>query len=254
MIAVIIPIWCQNKQTLDMLEGAADSWRQQQELVIYPTCNRLHGITPEELEASLTSISGKPVRVLYEPYVERTVAGAWNHGINTAINDGYTDFVITSQDVLWHPGAINRLVDFGRTCTNQIVSGVEQRQASSDTTVTEGADFSGLYLSMENIKQFGPFFEGYRPGYFEDNDYVANVWSKGGFTNQFHGAKFFHQGSGTIKLDAELAHHVSHWFGINKKLFCDRWGSEPVGTRAEAIGRYDFKRRTNEQTHQNQEV
>ena len=240
MTALIIPIWVQNEDTLKMFLGAAATWKQQSPLVVYATTNRLHHVSADELRERLAAASGHEIKVLHEDGVERSVAGAWNHSIRAAQADGHKDFVITAQDVFWHPYAIDRLVAIGRPRENALTSGVDERQAEGDG-ITEGADFSGVYLSDVTLGKFGEFCDLYRPSYCEDNDYVAEVWKRGGEIGQAHSVRFFHIGSGTIKTDAEAAHHVRHWFGINKKLFVDRWGSEPVGTRAEAIGRYRFQ-------------
>lgn len=237
MTALIIPVWCQNEASLTMFLSAAESWRQQSPLKVYAPTNRLHGITADELQKQLADRSGQEIRVLHEDGVERTVAGAWNYGIKTAIAEGHSDFVITAMDVFWHPYAIDRLVEIGRPMEDCIVSGVEERQAHGDD-LTEGADFSGLYLSFVTWNRFGEFDEGYKPAYFEDNHAVAQVWQRGGDIRQTHSARFFHHGSGTCKCDAEASHHTRHWFGHNRKRFVDIWGCEPVGTKAEAIGRY----------------
>ncbi len=243
MAALIIPIWCQTEATRHMLVSASATWKAQPPLSVYAVTNRLHGVSPDALRLALEKASGQNVKVLHEDLVERSVAGAWNHGIRTATADGHTDFVITAQDVFWHPEAIGKLIEIGRSFEDTIVSGVDDRHANGDGMV-EGADFSGLYLSAATLARFGEFFEGYRPAYFEDNDYVAQVWQAGGKIAQTNSARFFHHGSGTIKTDPEAAHHVNHWFGINRKLFVDRWGSEPVGTKAEADGRYCFRKPT----------
>lgn len=240
MTAIVVPIWCQNPDTLAMLLSAAESWRQQSQLVAYCPTNRLHGISAVDLQSQLIERSGQSVRVLHEDFVERTVAGAWNYGLKMAIEDGHKDFVVTAMDVFWHPYAIDRLVQVGRPMNNAIVSGVEERQADGDG-MTEGADFSGVYLSDVTLKKFGWVCPEYS-AYHEDNDYAAQVWSLGGDTLQAHSVQFFHHGSGTIKTDAEAAHHVQHWFGINKRLFVQRWGAAPAGTKSEAMAQYDFGR------------
>ncbi len=244
MTALIIPVWCQNADSLNMFLGAAATWKEQAPLVVYAPTNRLAGITPEELQAQLRAASGQTVQVLHQPGKERSVAGAWNFGVQTALAAGHLDFVVTAMDVFWHPYAIDRLVKVGRPRTNELTTGVDERQAQGDG-LTEGADFSGLYLSDVTLRKFGWFCPEYVPSYCEDNDYVAKVWALGGDISQSHQARYFHHGSATIKLDAEAAHHVRHWFGINKKLFVARWGSEPVGVRSEAEGRYDFGRPIN---------
>lgn len=244
MTALIIPVWCQNADTLNMFLGAAETWKQQGPLTVYAPTNRLAGIGPEDLQSQLAERSEQTIKVLHQPGKERSVAGAWNFGIKTALEEGYTDFVITAMDVFWHPYAIDRLVKVGRPRENELTSGVDERQAHGDE-ITEGCDFSGLYLSDITLKKFGWFCVEFVPSYCEDNDYVAKVWRFGGEIGQSHQARYFHHGSATIKLDAEAAHHVQHWFGTNKRLFVARWGSDPVGIHEEAIGRYDFARPIN---------
>ena len=63
-----------------------------------------------------------PLRVLHEPYVERSVAGAWNHGTAEALREGAEFVCITANDVVVQPDCLDRLIAFGADPTNAAVA------------------------------------------------------------------------------------------------------------------------------------
>ena len=80
-----------------------------------------------------------------------------------------------------------------------------------------------------------PAYSGDRPAYFEDNDYFVRVAVGGGECRAVHGARFYHHGSMTIRLDPEAGENVRHWFGTNRGRFAAKWGTgDPPASAAEA--------------------
>jgi hypothetical protein len=240
VVGIICPVWVTNAPLLDTLLRAVSTWDLDPPSTrAYLVSNRLHEYSPDDLLRRGGSACPVPVTLLHEDGVSRSVAGAWNHGVDSARRDGCTRFVITAQDVDWRPGSINRLIEFADTRPNDMVSGTHEPDARPGV-VSPMCDFSGVTFTdglFDRIKGFDP---GYQPAYFEDNDAVARVWRVGGDTRQFHDATFFHHGSATVKLCPLASHHVRHWFEINRNRFVGRWGCDPVATKSEALGRYTW--------------
>jgi hypothetical protein len=89
------------------------------------------------------------------------------------------------------------------------------------------------------LRTFGWFDTNFKPAYFEANDYYARVVLGGGRCRVVHGAQCFHHGPMTVRIDPAAAHHVNHWFGLNRQYFSRKWGVQTSGNSAEeVVGRY----------------
>jgi GT2 family glycosyltransferase len=170
-----------------------------------------------------------PIEIIND--YERTVAGAWNHGIRQAMLKRADYFVVVSNDARPAPGSIEALLEFGHDPVNRNValwSGIPVDQwevvRAREERSSDGADFAFFCLRLETVDEFGWFDENFRPAYFEDNDYYARIVLGGKECHKLYGAPFQHLGSQTIKHDAEMAHHVKHWFEINRHYFASKWG------------------------------
>ena len=233
-IGVVIPIWMQdNLEVLEMTRTAVRSVVSLHSVRIYVVCTRLHGIEPPDLQADLQGHSPYIVDVLHEPFVERSVAGAWNWGCSTAFGEAADFCLVMGNDVELSPGCLDALVNYG------VLGGADlwtARAAGLDSPpecgVVDGrADFCCFMVSQNTLRKFGTFDENFRPAYFEDNDYFARIVQGGGSCQILLDALCYHRGSMTMKLEAEAAHHVRHWFESNRKRYADKWGpTDPPGT------------------------
>lgn len=235
-----MPVWLHHAPALlDLTVRAAAALVTATPARLYVCCTRLRLCSPQELQDKLSAACPLPVTVLHEPGADKSVAGAWNWGVRTAFDDGAEYAVLTANDVVCEPACLDTLLAFGRDQANTGVafwSGVntrKQQKPPGPAAATDGCDFSCAMLRRETVEAVGWADKHFRPGYWEDTDlYVRSVMA-GRSCRKVHAARFDHLGSQTIKLDHEAAHHVRHWFEINRSRFAKKWGT-PDSPRNEA--------------------
>jgi GT2 family glycosyltransferase len=240
-IAVVMPVVLQNEVLLQLTLDAIARLVTRHEATLYVVSNRLHVCSPEALQANLDRCFRGCVLLLHEPGVERSVAGAWNHGSQHALSDGADYIAIVANDAWLQPDCIDRLVDYGEHGGADVWSGISynNRGAIDPSQETDGADFSCFMIRPQTLDRHGLFDPHFRPAYFEDNDYYARVVLGGGACRVVHGAQFLHHGSMTVRHDAEIAHHVQYWFDKNRDYFRRKWGvSQPENSSEGVLRRY----------------
>lgn len=240
-IAIVMPVVLQNDALLQMTLDCVGYLRTRHRATLYVVSNRLHVLPPEELQRALEGRFAGEVRLLHEPGVERSVAGAWNHGCVRALEERVDYLAIVANDTQLHDDCLDVLVDHGETGTCDLWSGVSggSRDGIESAGITDGADFSCFMFRPRTLEQHGFFDPHFRPAYFEDNDYYARVVLGGGDCRMVHAARFVHHGSMTIRHDPEMAHHVRYWFEKNRAYFRDKWGvGEPENSREGVWQRY----------------
>jgi hypothetical protein len=222
-IAVVIPACLQAPRIFDQFRANLRTIRHDSIRRLIVVCNRLTLMKDQALEAFLSLDVPYPVQVIHDK--ERSVAGAWNHGIDLAMQAGIEQFLITAVDVALLPDTIERLLTFGDThlevdiwssAGNDVLRGCREE-------AVHRCDFSCFMLRKSTVERHGWFDRHYKPAYFEDNDYVTRVVLGGGEPKQIVLARHRHDRSLTIKLDKEMAHHVHHWFGQNSARFRAKW-------------------------------
>ncbi len=240
-LGIVMPVVLQNEVMLAATVLAAASLRSAAEQTLFVVCNRLSVCSPEELRRAIDGCFAGRVEIVYAPYVERSVAGAWNEGCRLAIAAGNECVAIVANDTRLEPTCLDRLAAHVLAGTADLCSGISSNQleAIDESRITDGADFSCFMMRAAALDRFGLFDPNYRPAYFEDNDYYARVVLGGGACNVVHAAQFFHHGSLTTKADAEMAHHVSYWFEKNRAYFARKWGvREPSNDAVGVLARY----------------
>jgi hypothetical protein len=244
-IGIVIPVYLQVEALMELTCRSVAALRVGGEATVYIVCTRLHVCGPEELHRRLQAQTCLPVRVLHQPFVEHSVAGAWNEGSAAALRDGADLVCITANDVVVEPDCLDRLVAFGQDPANvgvAVWSGIDTRDRPhiDPTQVTDGCDFACFAIRRRTVERHGWFDSGYRPAYAEDNDYYTRVNLGGEQCRVVHQARFFHHGSMTIKLDPEAAHHVRHWFDINIARYRAKWGAASMPRNREEVLRDCF--------------
>jgi GT2 family glycosyltransferase len=159
------------------------------------------------------------------------------------VAEGCAYVALIANDVLLEPDCLDRLLAFGERREAELWSGISTngREAIDPEAVTDGADFSCVMFPPATLERFGPFDPNYRPAYFEDNDYYGRIVLGGGRCRVVHAARFFHHGSLTVRLDAEMAHHVAYWFEINRRYFARKWGVPVPENTAEGVLRRYYR-------------
>lgn len=238
MLGIVVPVWVQNEPSRALAVRMAATLVTSRPAHAYFCTNRLLGITPDDFQAQLAAVCPVPVTVLHEPFVQRSVAGAWNHASRQAIAAGATRLLITATDCLWQPDALDALHQWGDTAPRSAAlwSGADLLAAVTD----EGpcCDFTGVMFRPSLFDRYGWFDERFRQAYYEDNDCAARVWVSGDTLVQIAAARFEHLGSQTIRLDAEAKREVDYWFPRNQARFVAKWGRLPALTALEAAGYY----------------
>lgn len=255
-VAVTLPVVLQVDRLLSMtwrcLERLTipDNFRRrtQAEFMLTLVCNRL-AWPVEEIRAKAANCCGlvpSVVNVVNEG--DKGVAGGWNAGTKLGLDWGAEYLMCLANDTEADPSCVQNLLTFGmsREDGNPLAGKVAlwSGTANNDgrvldpTKVGEGADFSFFAFRPETIQKHGWFDEMFRPAYFEDNDYAARIVLGGEHHRYVYAARFYHHVSQTAKHDAEMAHHINHWFGINRDRFIRKWGRPPVGDEATMLRDY----------------
>lgn len=240
-LAIITPVVLQNAVLFDATIEAVRHFITRHDATLYLICNRLHICQPEVLRSALERHFTGAVRIAHEPGVERSVAGAWNHGCKLALADGTDYIAIAANDTKLRPGCLDVLVDYGKRGGADLWSGISYngRDNIDSSHESDGADFSCFMFRPQTLVKHGWFDPNYRPAYFEDNDYYGRVVLGGGCCRMVHAAQFFHHGSMTVREDAEMAHHVRFWFEKNREYFARKWGvAQPQNSCAGVLERY----------------
>jgi hypothetical protein len=87
-LGIVMPVVLQNQVMLAATVQAAATMRSASAATLFVVCNRLSICSPDQLQRSIADSFARRVKVVHEPYVERSVAGAWNEGCRHAIAAG----------------------------------------------------------------------------------------------------------------------------------------------------------------------
>ncbi len=242
MIGVIMPLWCQNEATVQLTLRTVPFLRATRPAKLFVVTTRLTVRGPEQLRGELAAVCPLPVEVIHDPGVDRSVAGAWNRAIPVALEQGAELICLTANDVMPEATCLDTLAAFGEANPDvDLWSGIDTRDRPNidPSIVSDGADFAHCMFRRQTRDSYGEFDHWFKPCYFEDNDFSARIILGGGKVRTVHAARFYHLGSMTAKLDGEAAHHIKHWFGINRARFAAKWGTGDPATSAEdAHARY----------------
>jgi GT2 family glycosyltransferase len=240
-LAIVMPVVLQTEALVTLTREAVSHLKSKHPIILYVVCNRLHVRLPEVLREDLQSQFQGRVIVVHEPGVERSVAGAWNKGCELALSDNADYIAVVANDTRLHANCLDELIDFGDRNSIDLWSGIScnNRSDIDPDQTTDGADFSCFMIRPTTLRKHGFFDPNYRPAYFEDNDYYGRVVLGGGECMVVHSAQFFHHGSMTVREDAEMAHHVGHWFEKNRAYFARKWGvARPENSRQGVLRSY----------------
>lgn len=161
------------------------------------------------------------------------VAPAWNQILHWGMSQEGCDLVIVlNNDIVLHENALDLMWQTINENGKEAVSGVNVGNSplmlESCTRPAQryspAMNFSCFGLTPETIKRVGFFDEGFKLGYFEDNDYHHRMMLEGidGVCDMW--AFFAHYGSRTIK-EAGVRHEP--YFSQNRKYFKEKWGFTP---------------------------
>lgn len=218
-IGIITPILIQNERVLNLYLSNLATYNSSCKTHIFAICNKLYIDKNELLNKIKESIKIDSEVTVFQDK-ERSVAGAWNKGIQLALDNDIDVFHIISQDVALHPNCLDILI--GNNLP--IVSSIDNSQSIGQKHKFNSCDFSSVMIQYSTIQKYGWFDREYKPAYFEDNDYVTRMVSKNDFPVADCAAIHYTPGSCTIRLDGEAAHHVNHWNPQNRQRYISKWG------------------------------
>jgi hypothetical protein len=189
-------------------------------------CNSLTLMAPSTLAEILARETGRPVHVLNDR--ERSVAGAWNRGVELSRQAGCDVHLITAVDAAVSPGVIDRLVEFENRFPECDLWSATPNHAPyyQKTELAEACDFSCFMLRNQTIERHGWFDREFAPAYFEDDDYYIRLVLAGSQPKQILAARYMHYQSLTIKLDAQQAMLVQESSQNNKTRLIRKWGAK----------------------------
>lgn len=154
------------------------------------------------------------------------VSCGWNEGIRRAIKREIDVLLISNDDVVLMPGAIDNIID--SLPDYDLVSAAQIKDRRPTTGLIEGpADFSFFAIRpMEFVKKFGWFDQNFSPAYFEDNDMHYRILLAGGKTAMRFDAQMKHKGS--VTQNSKKGGVVSSkMFEDNRAYYIRKWGAIP---------------------------
>lgn len=207
-IVVVMPTLIQFRMALE----AVSTMSTKHDLEFVPICNWINGFS---------------------------VAESWNHGMHLA-KERRADYVfIVNDDILLAHGAIDVLVEsMEKDNTIGIVTCRDYRKrfASSphsiagftpeESYISDGPDFAAFMIRPAAYEDIGPFDEGFKKAYFEDNDYCHRTILKKWKCVSHMGAAFYHYGSQTQNGGPEPVVGGLQ-FELNRDHYMSKWGGPP---------------------------
>lgn len=184
----------------------------------------------------------------WQPYIipnyrdNNCVAKSWNIGTKEAIYDGCDYILVINDDILLAPFTVDDLVEHMEKDPDiALLSGTDYKNRFSNAhdiltstrldctpEILPAPDFACFMLRPSAFMEIGDFDEGFRPAYFEDDDYCRRivlhpVWK----IVRSQNAAFFHHGSQTQNNTEGGPVVPSPRFEINRAYYREKWGGEP---------------------------
>jgi glycosyltransferase involved in cell wall biosynthesis len=169
------------------------------------------------------------------------LSGAWNLGINKALNLGVDYVLVINDDILFSPWTIDNLVStFERADENIImVTGHNVRGEITDAeeifswpqplepVERDNPDFACFLVRPTIFDIVGTFDETFSPAYFEDNDYHRRISLAGRRAVCTTSAPYYHYGSKTQNADPIFPTVPPFIFQANQLHYVNKWGGSP---------------------------
>ncbi len=172
---------------------------------------------------SQKGIPGLWVSSFREP---RSVAQAWNLGLDWIWSMGGERVLVLNNDTEIRPDMVERLASglreiIGLT-TGVSVRSREEMAGQGPWEVSDHPDMSGYMITRETHERVR-FDERFLGAYCEDLDWHARAWIEG-IRVQNTGVPFYHVGSGTIKgSTAERQRAIASLADANREKFFLKW-------------------------------
>jgi hypothetical protein len=164
---------------------------------------------------------------------ENNVAKAWNGCVERLLRAECRYVFVPNLDILFKHNCIDRLVAFCEANPQYIL--VTAGPSMNRDIDSEGENenvlpypaFSLFVVDGRLPEKIGWFDEGFKGAYNEDLDMHYRILLAGEQAVVYGGARFWHEGSGTIKNDPELRSWISAAHARNDRYFVEKWGRKP---------------------------
>lgn len=175
----------------------------------------------------------------YEMNSENNLSLAWNKGISTFLDEGYSHVLIINLDLMLHPLLLERLVIFSHNepdaviwSASEVTTPEELVTESYEYVITEGAHFSCFLVTNSLFQKVGEFDTGFFPAYHEDADMSYRIKLAGEKAVSLSSARFYHSGQGTLRAilnakDEELALAIRVSMNESMDRYTEKWGGLP---------------------------
>jgi len=167
----IIPVCLQVPHVFDQFRANLRTLRDAPVSRLIVVCNRLSLMRPEVLHSFLATDVPFPLEVVCDK--ERSVAGAWNRGIEIGLEMGHETFLITAVDVALRHGTVSRLCEFGQAHPETLLWSSRANDSPVDESIEaiDACDFSCFMLRKATIEKIGWFDKEFKPAYFEKSQH-----------------------------------------------------------------------------------
>jgi GT2 family glycosyltransferase len=168
------------------------------------------------------------------------VSRAWNRAISYLLGQGCRYVIVPNLDLVLKADAIDNLVRFAeRTPEHILWTGQVWHYLKDDGAIpgiqgapipdiaTPHPHFSLFMVDERLFNNVGPFDERFEPAYNEDLDMHWRIRLAGESAACYEGARFYHHGSQTIRLDMQLKHANDFTHAANDRYFEEKWSYKP---------------------------
>ena len=171
---------------------------------------------------------------------------SWNYGIKDAFERGFEYALVLNNDVILHKDSVKQLMDrflkvkklSEDVCMITMMDIKGERSNPSDIVTlkvedkiivseSEFPNYSAFMVTTDFFDKVGEFDEGFKMGYFEDNDSHRRIVMSGYKAICYPCAMFYHFGSQTINQNPVERIQGSIMFERNKDYYAKKWGGTP---------------------------
>jgi hypothetical protein len=232
-IAITAPVYVANEEHKKYLDLTTKSIHSQKHQIVWLPCENYVNEKFSPLKYLFTQ---QPIesQVLY-PVGKQSVAQAWNKGIAEGRKAGCEYILVINTDLILKSNAIDRIVDFAEKHQEAVFwtlneyNNLEALENAPDEEVIErNLCFSGFLVKKTFFDHVGCFDENFVPAYHEDADMHARFQLADLLSYQYHGARFFHFGSQTIKSDVDLQRKNDRTHAKCRIYFLEKWGCDQI--------------------------
>jgi GT2 family glycosyltransferase len=228
-IGITAPIYVSNiehKKYLDLTTRSIIS--VEHDIVWIPCENYVHPVFMPLVYA----FNHTPIEIrLLRPIGKQSVSQAWNLGIDEGNKAGCDFILVINTDIIFKSNAIDRLVDFAVNHPEAIIwTGSESSDLVNLELCPENENYSNnlnwscFMVKNDFFSHVGKFDENFVPAYCEDSDMSIRLGLAGKKGYNYDGARIFHFGQQTTKLDKKIRKNNSRKTRQCQLYFLEKWG------------------------------